>query len=168
MIKIILQFIVLLILQVLVINNLELSFYINPYIYPLFILTLPLKTSRVALLLMAFGSGIVIDFFTNTAGMHAAALVWMAYMRPFIFKSLSPRSNISSDDMLNIKSVGLSSFFYYTMILLFLHHFLYFFLEVFSFANFFSTLLKVLLSTAVSGLLVMILAILFAPQKSRF
>ena len=167
MIRIVIQFLILFFLQVLVINNLELSFYINPYIFPLFILSLPLKTSRPALLFIAFGSGLLMDFFCNSGGMHAAALTWLAYMRPYIYQSLSPRSNIDMDEILHVKAMGLSSFFYYSIILLFLHHFLFFFLEAFSFSNFFLTLFKVILSTAVTTILIVILAIFFAPQKSR-
>lgn len=154
-------------MQVLVINNLELSAYINPYIYPLIILSLPLNTARTTILFYAFAVGLAMDFFCNTAGMHAAAMLWLAYMRPFIFKSLSPRSNINAEEMLSVKSIGFTSFLYYSLILIFLHHFLYFFLEVFSFNQFFHTLLKIILSTFFSALLVIITAILFAPNKLR-
>lgn len=167
MIKQVLLLLALFVMQVLVINNLGISTYINPYIYPLIILSLPLKTTRIMLLLYAFGVGLLMDLFCNTAGMHAAALLVMAYMRPFVFRSLSPRSNINADEMLHVKSIGLSSFFYYTLILIFLHHFIYFFLEIFSFSHFFKTMLKVVLSTVFSSLLILISAVLIAPNKSR-
>lgn len=154
-------------MQVLVLNNLELSVYLNPYIYPLIILSLPLKTTRPILLFMAFGIGLTMDFFLNSAGMHSASLLCLAFMRPFVIQSLSPRSNIPMEDMLSVKNVGISSFFYYTVILIFLHHLVYFFLEIFSMTQFFQTMLKIILSTAFSTLLVVLSSILFAPNKSR-
>lgn len=167
MIRQILLILVLFVMQVLVINNLELSVYINPYVYPLIILSLPLKTSRPALLFYAFATGLIIDLFLNSPGMHAASLLLLAFMRPFILQSLSPRSNIAVEEMLNVKNVGLSSFFYYTIILVFLHHLFYFFIEVLSFKQFFQTLLKVILSTVFSSLLIVLCSILFSPNKSR-
>lgn len=167
MIRQLVQLIVVFLIQVLVINNLDLSGYINPYIYPLIILSLPLKTTRIPLMLYSFALGLVMDLFCNTSGMHAAAMLLLGYMRPVIYQSLSPRSNMNMEEMLNIKNMGFTSFLYYTLILVFVHHFLYFFLEVFSFNQFFRTLLKIVLSTLFSSMLIIITAILFAPIKRR-
>lgn len=167
MIRQIIQFSFLFIIQILVLNNLEISTYINPYIYMLIILSLPLRTPRPALLIYAFGLGLLMDLFSNTMGMHAASLLVLAYMRPFVFQSLSTRSNINMEELFGVRSIGFSSFFYYTFILVFAHHFIYFLLEIFSLKYFFQTMFKVLLSTVFSSILIMFCAILFAPNKSR-
>ena len=71
--KNIFRFIILVLVQVLVLNNIQFLGYINPYIYILFILSLPVRTPRWASLLLAFVLGLTIDIFANTPGMHASA-----------------------------------------------------------------------------------------------
>jgi len=56
-------FVILIVTQLLVFNNIELSGYINPYVYVLFILLLPFDVPRVVLLLSAFLLGLCIDLF---------------------------------------------------------------------------------------------------------
>src|ERR1043166_5543145 len=87
----ILRFILLVLFQVLVIKNIELGRFINPFVYVLFIIVLPFETPKWMLLLIPFLTGITIDMFYDTSGMHAAACVFMAYIRPGVLKLFSPR-----------------------------------------------------------------------------
>ena len=48
------SFILLVFLQVFILNNIQFSGYINPYIYVLFILALPFETPKWLLLITAF------------------------------------------------------------------------------------------------------------------
>ena len=89
--KIIFRFIILIAVQVLVLNHVEISGYINPFLYVLFILMLPIRIPRLFLLVIAFATGLCVDLFSNTAGMHAAACVLMAYFRPGWLKIIAPR-----------------------------------------------------------------------------
>jgi rod shape-determining protein MreD len=59
--------------QVLILNQLQVSGYLNPYFYVLFILLLPVSTPQYLVLLLAFLTGFTIDFFTDTPGLHATA-----------------------------------------------------------------------------------------------
>ena len=86
----ILRMLVLILFQVLVLNNIQVSGYINPYMYVLFILLLPFETPRWLLLISGFAIGISIDLFANTLGMHTSATVFMAFLRPYILKLLMP------------------------------------------------------------------------------
>jgi len=79
----IVSFIVLVLVQVLVLNNIHFMGYINPYIYILFILLLPVRFSRHFTLILAFVLGLIIDAFSNTYGMHAFSTVLIAFLRPF-------------------------------------------------------------------------------------
>jgi rod shape-determining protein MreD len=67
--------------------------FIIPYIYYLFILWLPFSTPRFWLLLIGFLTGLSLDYFTQTPGLHAAACVLIAYIRPFIINLLIPKES---------------------------------------------------------------------------
>ena len=72
------SFIVLIVLQVLVLNNVQFLGFLNPYIYILFILSLPVKFPRWITLILGFVLGLIIDVFSNTIGTHAFATVLIA------------------------------------------------------------------------------------------
>ena len=76
----ILRFIFLILIQVFLLDNIQFMGYINPMIYVLFILLLPVRFPRWALLISAFAMGLIIDVFSNTAGMHTFALVFAAFL----------------------------------------------------------------------------------------
>ncbi|MCI0523101.1 MAG: rod shape-determining protein MreD, partial [Bacteroidales bacterium] len=63
-------FVGLILLQLLIFNNIQLSGYINPYIYVMFILVLPLNIPSWILLLLSFMTGLVVDLFSGTFGVH--------------------------------------------------------------------------------------------------
>ncbi len=153
--------------QVLVLNRLELSFYINPFIYPFFILVLPFRMQHWVLMLVAFLAGLLMDVFCSTAGIHAAALVFLAFVRPYLINVITPKGGYETEDRPGIRGQGFSWFLLYSIVLVFLHHFFYFFLEVFSLTSAFSTLGKVFLSTFVSTILIVLLAYLFSRERKR-
>lgn len=148
-IKYLIMFVVLVLIQVLFLNQVQFSGYINPYIYILFVLLLPLGSPRYVVLLSAFLIGLTIDIFSNSLGIHSAASVFIAFLRPFIIRSISNREEDRSEypGLLQNK---FSWFLYYTSIMVVLHHAILFYLEVFTFSNFFETLFRVFLSTLFS------------------
>lgn len=162
---ILLRFLVLVGIQVTVLNNVQLSGYINPYLYVLFILLLPVKFPRIIGMLLALVLGITIDMFTNTLGMHAAATVCMAFARPFVLKIFAPRDGYEADATPNIKDLGFQWFLVYTTVLVLIHHFVLFYVEVFRFSEFFITLLRVILSAALTLTLIFISQFLFGKTK---
>jgi hypothetical protein len=127
-----------------------------PYVYILFILLLPFETPRWALLIMAFLLGLSVDIFTNTPGMHAAATVFMAFLRPFILNLDEPRDGYEPGTFPRLYYYGFPWFLKYTLILTLVHHFTLFYIEVFRFSDFFPTLLRVLLSSLLSITLIML------------
>ena len=160
-IRTIIRFFVLILVQVLIIKNMELGRFILPFIYPLFIILLPFETPKWLLLISAFLLGISIDLFYDTAGMHAAACVLMAYVRPGILKLFSPRDGYESGTQPTVQYLGVPWFLSYASILIVLHHVVLFFIEVFRFNEFFSTLLRVIISSFFSILLVTTIHYLF-------
>jgi len=147
-------------IQVLILNNIQLSGYINPYLYILFILWLPVETNRALVMLVAFLLGISIDVFSNTVGMHAAASVFLAFCRPYILQFMAPRDGYEGDQIPGIQSFGLRWFVTYSTIAVLLHHLFLFYTEIFRFSEFFSTLGRVLASS-IFTLVLIVLAQLF-------
>jgi rod shape-determining protein MreD len=147
-------FVVLILLQLLVFNNIEFSGYINPYVYILFILILPFTTPKVVLLILAFMLGIVIDVFLGTPGVHSSATVFMAYSRPFVMRVYSPREGYQSGTNPRLGQFGMEWFVKYTVTLVLIHHFCLFYIDVFSFTHFFNTLLRAFLSSFLTSIII--------------
>lgn len=151
-----LLFVLCLLLQVLVFDKIYLSGYVNIYFYVLFILLLPIEISPLLTMFLAFFLGISVDMFSNTLGMHASALVFMAYLRPSVLRFLSPYDGYEPGMQARANSLGVGWFIRYSMVLIFAHHFLLLFIEAFNFSLFFFTLLKVMISTLATGFIVFI------------
>ncbi|MEA2106971.1 MAG: rod shape-determining protein MreD [Bacteroidota bacterium] len=162
------NFILLVLLQVFVLNNIQFSGYINPYIYVVFILTLPFETPKWLLLVIAFLLGITIDLFSNTLGMHSSATVFMAFLRPFVLKIIAPRDGYESETYPQLRYYGGTWFLKYSAILVFAHHLFLFYIEVFRFSDFFATLLRVILSSSFSIILILIGQYFYRKDTKRF
>ena len=140
-------FILLIVLQVLLFNNIQFSGYVNPYIYIMFILLLPVKIPSWLLLLLSFGIGLILDFFSCSPGMHSSATVLTGFVRPFILRVISPRDGYEARSEPSMLVYGFRWFLIYTLLIVLVHHTALFYIEVFRFADFFRTMLRVLLSS---------------------
>jgi len=166
--KNIFRFLLLILLQIYIFNNIELLGYLNPYIYVLFILLLPLETPRALLLIAAFFMGFSIDYFSNTIGLNMIASLLVAYLRPGLIKALSLKSEQDPGMKIGIRDFGFRWFFTYTTILVVIHHLVLFYLEIFRFDEFFDTLKRSLLSAAFTIIIILISQYLFfKPKKYR-
>ena len=159
------RFVFLILFQVLILNNIQFGGYINPYFYIYFILLLPYETPRWLLLLSAFLLGISLDAFTNTFGLNASACVLMAFVRPFVISAISTGTEFMVGHSPSLKNQGMKWFAYYSIILVLVHHFALFYLEIFRFTEFFQTLLRVLLSSIFTLLIVFIAEYLSYPTE---
>ena len=83
--------ILLILFQIIILNNIQFSGYVNPYVYIMFILMLPSLTPSWLLLLTAFLTGLIIDLFSGSPGMHAGATVLAAFSRPLVLRLIAPR-----------------------------------------------------------------------------
>lgn len=140
------MFVLLVIIQILILNQVQFSGYINPYFYVLFILLLPATAQPWLVLLSSFFMGIVIDAFSNTMGIHAAASVFAGYIRPTVIRVISTRDE-EYNEYPGLQQNKFSWFLLYASVIVLSHHLILFYLEVFSFNQFFYTLLRVLISS---------------------
>jgi rod shape-determining protein MreD len=151
----IIRFVFLILIQVWVLNHIQWSGYINPYVYILFIMLLPLETPNWLVMVLGFVTGATIDMFSNTGGIHAASTVFMAFTRPGILKLISPRDGYESEVKLTAFSMGLKWFITYCFFLVALHHLALFYLEVFRFSEFIVTFAKALLNILITLILIL-------------
>lgn len=160
-----LAFVVLIAVQLLIFNNIEFSGYVNPYVYVMFILILPVSIPSWLLLILSFLTGFVIDIFSGTMGVHAFATVMTGFMRPWVLSlNVTSEAAAGPDMSPSAQTNGIRWFFIYTVTLVFIHHITLFYVELFSLRNFFHTLLRVLLSTAFTTFFVILLDII-RPRK---
>ncbi len=160
----VIRFFFLVFLQVLILNHINLGGYINPYFYIYFILLLPFEIPRWMLLLAAFLLGISIDIFTNTIGLNASSCLIMAFFRPFVITAISSGPESLIGDTPTLQNQGIKWFLYYSITLVLIHHFALFYLEIFRFSEFAATLVRVLLSSAFTLILVLISEYLLYPK----
>ncbi len=147
-IKHIIRFGFLLLFQAIVINKIELmDGLVLPFVYIFALLMLPFNTPRWALLLIGFIYGLSLDAFTNTLGMHTSACLVLVFAQPFVLRLLSPREGYELNGKGTIQKLGLTWYLLYAGILTLIHHFWLFYIEIFRFTDFFTTFLKVILSS---------------------
>ena len=166
LIKNIVRFAAFILIQVYVLDEIPpLHQYIIPYIYYVFILWLPFSVSRIGLLLIGFVTGIVLDYFTGTPGLHATACVLVAYVRPFVITILTPKdpSEFNYREP-SPKAMGWTPYLVYVLVLTIFHHGYLTFLEWLNFGTFFHFIIKVLSTTAISMLLIILTELLFTRK----
>lgn len=152
--KYIVMFVLLVFVQVLILNNIQFSGYINPYIYIIFILLLPLTIPGYLLLLLSFAIGLTIDVFSNTPGVHAGASVLLGFARPGLTQLVTSREFIEKGNNPSLKQLGFANFFKYVLIAVLIHHLFLFYAEVFSFKDFFDTFLRYIFSSIFSIIII--------------
>lgn len=158
-------FVLLILLQIFILNNIQLSGYINPYLYVLFILLLPYEIAGWALLIVGLLTGLTIDTFMNTYGMHSSATIFLAFLRPYMLQMLADREDVDKKGNPSLSGNGFVWFLKYVSILVFAHHLMLFFIEAFSFSTFFSTLWRTLLSSVTTTIFIFIAMLLFDKKQ---
>lgn len=158
----------LLLLQVLVLNQWLLFGWATPMLYPLFVLLLPITLPLGVQLILAFLMGVSVDAFSQTGGMHAAALVFMTYLRPAVLGLLTPKEGYQADDRPTIAGLGLSWFLFYAGLALLVHHLVFYLVEVLSIVHWQYLLLRFACSWLLSlGLAVLAIYVTYPRSDKR-
>ena len=122
---------------------------------------------RTQQMLIAFVLGFTLDSFRHNPGFHTAACVLIAYIRPFLVNLLIPQEGADNNyEEPSFKSLGgVLPYMIFTGVLTLIHHGWLFLLEAWQFGNIWYFLVKTLLSTALSLLLIIITELLFTRQQ---
>ncbi|MDP3556157.1 MAG: rod shape-determining protein MreD [Bacteroidota bacterium] len=157
----------LILVQVLIIQNINLSSYVILLPYVLVIILLPFELSRLTVLFISFFLGIIIDYFFDSSGLHASACTLMGFSRYYVLKFISPRDGYDVGVQPTVTDMGLAWFLSYAGTLVLIHHFFFFYLEVFRFSEFFRTFSRAALSSIGTFILIYLLQFLFFTTRKR-
>lgn len=156
------RFVLLVLLQALLFNNINFLGNINPYLYIVFIALFPVKNNRVIIIFLSFLLGLSIDLFSDTGGIHAAACVFIAYIRPVILKFSF--GMIYEHQSIKFNTVEFGEKLTYVTILTIIHHFVLFYLEIFSVSKIILVLQKTLFTSIFTILLIILMTIIFSKK----
>lgn len=159
------SFLIFLGLQIMVARNLVLFDKGFTFIYIAFILLLPFETGSVLILFLGFLTGLSLDIFYDSLGIHAASTLLIAFIRPYWIQSITPRGGYDNATAPALNEMGFQWFVSYALPLIFVHHFTLFFIEVGGLSAFWFTIPKVLFSTVLSFVTMVIVQFLFYPQR---
>jgi len=163
------RFILFILIQVFILFKMPpLHRFVSPYLYYLFILWLPFSLSRISLTLVGFFFGLCLDYFTKNPGLHAAACTLIAYVRPFVIGLLISQEGADKNYVApSIVSMGWAPYATYVLVLTLLHHSYLFLLQWLNPGGLVLFLGKLIASTAISLLLILLTELLFF-RKQKF
>lgn len=164
-----LRFLILVFIQVFILNQIvlpgDLNAYINPNIYVLFLLMLPIQINRLLLLVICFLCGLSIDIFMSTAGLHASACLFVGLIRPGLINLVISRESNDNNVELSMSGMGIQSFLIYASVLIVVHHFSLMLLEAFNFLHFLNLLLRVVTASLSTIILIALSQLLIIRNR---
>jgi rod shape-determining protein MreD len=166
-VNIALMFIGLVLLQVIVLNNINFLGYINPFFYVVFIFYYPFKKLDSVFLILSFLLGLSIDFFSNSGGINAAATLLVAYIRIPVVKAVLGKQELDYSGFA-FRKLKFGNILAIIMIITFMHHFVIFSLEYFSFKNIDLILVNTLLTGIFTIILILISFIFFTNRHASY
>lgn len=157
-------FAVVVLLQVFLFDNLSISIYLNPLVYVAFIALLPLDTPPVVLLLSGLATGVTMDLAMGAAGVNTIATLLIAFARPTLLGLLYSRDDIREGGIPSTGRLGNRVFLNYLIVLVLVHHAVFFSLEALSWAHIVRTIVRTVASGAVSVAFIWVIARIFTAQ----
>ena len=162
--KTILSFIGLVLLQVIVCSNINFLGDLNPYVYVIFILLYPVTKNRLLFIFLSFLLGFSIDLFLDSGGMHAAASVAIAYIRPVFLKfSFGAAYDYQS---LKFSNTDFTQRLVYFLFIIVIHHFILFSLVLFDENKIALIIEQALYSSIFTLIICLLLTSLFSKKET--
>jgi cell shape-determining protein MreD len=163
------RFVLFLLIQIIILNELPpLHQFITPYLYFTFLLWLPFGTNRLTLTILGFVLGYSLDVFTNTPGLHAAAATLVGYVRPTILNLLlAQETSEEVNKEPSVGTMGWGPFLIYVFLLTFIHHFYLVLLEWLQFGNFTYFIGKVIATSLMSVLLILLVELVMNRRNIK-
>ena len=146
------QFLAYLLVQVMVLNYIDFMGVATPYLFVLFLITLPTEISTVSLMLIAFVMGLIVDVCSDTVGVNAFACVLMSYLKPRFCKLFAPAD--AGGEAPSFPSFGKGRFFQFALLMVLVHHFCFYLLENGTLIDLGGTLFKAFESSVITMVLI--------------
>ena len=154
-------FLVVLLLQVLLFNNLDLSMYISPVVYIAFVILLPIELASIYVLLLGLVMGAIIDVSMLTVGINTIASLFTAFFRQFILLNTIGKELYRDGGVPSIQRLGFVRLFKYISCFCLVHCIIFFSLETLSIDHALLTLLQIIFSSLFSAVLVFFISLAF-------
>ncbi|RYF20970.1 MAG: rod shape-determining protein MreD [Flavobacteriales bacterium] len=159
------RWLVLLFVQIFLLRNMAFYNLSTPFIYVLFLLVLPFGTPNLLLYVIAFITGLTLDAFYDTLGVHTSACVALVFVR-ILFISVSLNREAVDEPEPSLGNMGFKWFSLYAVLCTFVHHLVLFFLEAFKLTELGYTLGRTLLSVIFTLFTVLLVEFIFHNRKS--
>lgn len=153
--KYLFMFVVLLLAQAVVFNHVCLFNVALPFVFIYFIISLPASLSVNWTLTFAFLMGTAVDLFSDTLGMNALACTVAGVLRRPILRVYIPREEDLPATEPSMRSLGISVYVKYVITFTLLYCLLIFIVESFTFFHFGRMLMRIICSTALTGVLIL-------------
>jgi len=161
----IIRFLAVMVLQLFIVDQMQLSGFLRAWVYVLFIIMLPPNLSRFWLLMIAFMTGLVYDFFSGAHGIHTAAMTLLGFVRPFVLRLFTGKG-FNEIETLSLRAMGVGKFTTYAAVVVLIHHFTVFFLESFKLTDFHFVLLRTI-GSSIFTLISLTLIVLITGRVSK-
>jgi rod shape-determining protein MreD len=160
----VIRFVGLLFLQVFILNHVNIFGHINPMVYIAWVFLYPVRKTRGLFLILSFLLGISIDFFSDSGGVNAFAITFIAYFRLPILMAVLRKSDLDYAQF-NLKTLTVNKIILFISILTIIHHFIIFSLEYFSFSEFLNIISSTILTSIFTILISFLGFTLFTKKK---
>lgn len=134
-------------------------------VYIAFLLYFPLDVGRINLMLLGLTMGLAIDIFYDSVGIHSAACVFIAFVRPTVLNLFRPSSGYEGNVPLTLAGMGFKWFVTYTLSMTLIHQLLVFFIEASSVYLILTALSKALAGTVLTFVCLLLADVLFFRKK---
>ncbi len=161
----IIRWLLLVFVQIFLLRNMSIYNLPSPFLYVLFILLLPFEIPNLLLYTLAFTTGLTLDAFYDTLGVHASACVVMAFIR-ILFINISLNRDSVDETEPTLGNMGFTWFSLYSLITIVCHHLFLFFLEAFKLSSFGTTLGRAMMSVIFTLFLVLLVEFIFQRKKT--
>lgn len=166
-IRTVIYFLIFVLLQVLVLNNIHYLRVATPFVYLYCLLKMPVGTSRSLILIYSFIIGCTIDMFSNTPGMHAAACSLSGFVRAPLIRFLQGEE-LPDGIYPSYQTFGSAGFIRYVAFFVAIHHIALFLIEALTLFDPFFLLLRIGASVLTTVLLICVIELFnFESQKSQ-
>ena len=143
------RYILVMLLQVLLLDQLQLWGACHPYVYILCLLMMPITLPHSVSMVIGAAVGLVMDIFCNSLGVHTAACILLMFIRPYLIGAI-----VNDKDRLNeqisLRAIGMEALIKYVVILVLIHHLTVFLLAAWSWAHIGFVLLETLVSSLIT------------------
>jgi len=170
----IIRCVVALLLQIFICNYIHLFGYITPAIYLFALFLLPTESGSghtvlrlPAQYLIGFVMGFIVDMFTHTLGVNAAACIIMLIFRPYVINWLNGRKTSEGNDRPVPANKDFRWMLWFTITLTLIHQTAVVMLETFTFHHFGKTLMVILGNTVLTTIVILCIDYLFYSDTKR-